>query len=116
MPQSQMDCEVFASLNGNARRTKAKAGRSLGGLCNRSIHRFLSTLERICDAFPISVSVANGIIDELAAPLEVAVSHRGVQVERSILDVLVQSHILRALVNPARRCASYIGTERSNEK
>src|SRR4029077_15539912 len=91
-------------------------GRLLSRLCLRPMHRFLSRLERIGDAFPVWIAVASGIIDRLASPLQVAVPHRGVEVERSILDVLVQSHVLRSLVNSARRGASYIGTKRGNEE
>ena len=44
-------------------------------------HRLLLMLERIGEAFPGSVSIANCVLDGLAAALEVAVSDCGVQVE-----------------------------------
>jgi hypothetical protein len=51
--------------------------------------RFALRVERIGDAFPGPIPITNGVLDKLVAPLEVAVAHRRVQVERRIFDVIV---------------------------
>src|SRR5258708_6136433 len=90
-----------------------------GGLLRRlrilSERRFLVMLERIGDSFPGSIAIDNGVLNYLAAPLQVAVSHRGVKVERSILDVVIQFHVVRAFVNPLRGGAPKVGTDRRYE-
>ena len=37
-------------------------------------------LERIGDAFPGSIPIDDGVLNCLAAPLQIAVAHRGIQV------------------------------------
>src|ERR1700735_1161534 len=66
-------------------------------------------------AFPGTIPIANCVLDGLAAPLEVAVSDCGVQVERTILDVVIKLHVVRAFVDLFGGAAPYVGTNRSNE-
>src|SRR6202167_3023179 len=66
-------------------------------------------------AFPGSIPIANGVLDRLAAALEVAVSHRRVQIERAILDVVIQLHVVRALIDLFGGAAPHIGADRSDE-
>src|SRR5258708_2002570 len=71
--------------------------------------------EGIRDSFPGSIPIEYRVLDCFAAALEVAVSHRGVQVERSILDVVVQFHVVSSFVDPLRGGAAKVGAYRGDE-
>ena len=67
------------------------------------------------DAFPGLIPISNSVLNCHAAALEVAVSHRGIEVERCILNVLIESHVVRAFVNVMCGAAPNLRNERPDE-
>jgi hypothetical protein len=65
--------------------------------------------------FPGLIPIANSALNCHAATLKVAVPHSRIQVERSILDILIQRHVVRAFVDLMGDGAPHVRSERRDE-